>query len=674
MSAMSYHRSDFLDGMWNMKSLIGLAGIATCVGLLVSCGGEDEHPKDPGAGAKTGVGGIPGKAGSSQGGKGNQPGEGGAGGSGDGIEVSITSPTAASDPNGDEVLIGSDVVVKCVARAGADASAVKASSVKIAVVTADGTVVDGTDGEPLELSATPSGQPDEYQAELSLATSSSGSVSFRCTASSDDDSVTGSATLTTLLDHGPTIAEKLPEENSAHKLFGALEVEFTVTPTLLTDDDEEAGIESVKLFVAGVAIEKGLKADANHPGTYRASVDFQDEFLFDEPPTEHTSVRIEATNLRTSTAVTAIRDYPFVVDGKDPVVTIEAPADNAPVKGETVIQFTAVDTGAGIDEDTLEISLNSQDPIKYDATDTSRWDRDGNTFIFRFDTAEVGEVSAQITVDILVADNAGNAVDGASIFLWLDDVGPIVDLDPGNWRIETNGACSASFDPLGSALNDGASFGAFANVRALVYDVTKESGQKVSFPALADPMSVKLYAQIDPTKPFLVDTGVKDGVCDDFAQKDFPFKTLLPVKVAGVALNSEDADTEPLPPDACALEKPEAQAPDTLCGGFSDMHKVVQHDVRSQEPETVVYAMGVQDGAKCTGTEWDPRLIEPLVQGWICYGAVASDKKGNTAVSRPLRVCYDNPNVPGVPDCSAPPTCTDGCSAPEMGSHLYETG
>jgi hypothetical protein len=655
-----------------MKSAIFLVGLAACFGVVVSCGGDD-RPPDLGSGATGGRGGFPSKAGSTGN---NQSGDdaGGTGGAEGGLQLRITSPTAATDPNEDEVLIGSDVTVNCLARSGDDGEAVKPSSVKIAIVNADGIVVDGTDGEPLELSATPTGEADEYEAKLSLATSPSGPVSFRCTATADDDDVTGSATLTTLLDHGPAIVEKLPVENSAHKLMGALEVEFTVTPALLGDDDEEADVKSVKLFVAGVEIVEGLMKDPDDATTYRASVNFQDENLFDEPPTEHTSVRIEATNQRTSTAVTAVRDYPFVVDGKPPVITIEKPVDNAAVKGETVIQFTAVDTGAGVDEDTLKVSLNSQDPIQYDASDTSRWNRDGDTFTFRFDTAEVGEVSAQITVDILAADNAGNAVDGASIFLWLDNVGPIVDLDPGNWRIESDGTCSASFDPLGSALNDGASFSVFANVRALVYDVTKESGQTVSFPALADPMSAKLYAQIDPTKPFLIDTGIKDGVCDAFAQNDFPFKVLSPVEVAGTALNSKtDSAEEPPAPLGCMFEEPELPVPDTLCGGFSDMHKVVQHDVRSQAPEPIVYAMGVSDGAKCTGTEWEPRLIDPLVQGWICYGAIASDKKGNTAVSRPLRVCYDNPNVPGAPDCSMPPLCTDGCTAPEMGPHVYET-
>jgi hypothetical protein len=143
------------------------------------------------------------------------------------------------------------------------------------------------------------------------------------------------------------------------------------------------------------------------------------------------------------------------------------------------------------------------------------------------------------------------------------------------------------------------------------------------------------------------------------------------VAVAGTALKSKDAGVEPVVSAAiCNVEEPVLPVPAPLCEG-SDMHKAVQHDVRSAEPEPVVYGMGDTSSALCTGTAWDPRTIDPNVQGWICYAAVASDKLGNTATSRPLRVCYDNPGVAGAPDCSARPTCTDGCSAPTMDAHLY---
>jgi hypothetical protein len=677
-AAVSYHTEEFsFDGMRNMKSLIAAAGVMSVLGVAIGCGGDD-HPKNSAEGARSSTGGFPAKGGT--GGTKSGDDAGGAGGaenSAGELRISITAPVAASDPNEDEVIVDDDVTVKCLARSSENGDAVKPSSVKIAVVGANGLPFEGADKEPLEVAAAATGQTDEYEGKLSLVAVPSGPVTFRCTAASMDDSVTGSGTLGSLLDHGPTIVEKLPEENSAHPLLGALEVEFTVTPTLLTDDDNEAGLASVKLVVAGVEIKDGLVKDPQSPGTYRATVDFQDPFLFDEPPTEHTSVRIEAINQRTANAATAVRDYPFIVDGKPPLITIEEPIQNAPVKGETVVSFTAVDTGAGIDEDKLEIILSGGDPIKYDATDDSRWNRDGDTFSFRFDTAEVGDASAQITVDINATDNAGNLVNGDSLFLWLDDVPPVVDLDPGNWRflVANTAECSGSFDPLGAALNDGDLLDAFAKVRALVYDKTKNTGQKVEYPALADKESAKLYLQTDTAQPFLIDTNA-DDVCDALAQTDFPFKVLSPVKIAGAPLNSKtDSATPPAISAAmCAVEEPVDPIPESLCEGVSDMHVVVQHDVRGVNEE-VVYGMGGLTGQECTGSSWDPIAVKTSVEGWLCYAAVASDKLGNSGMSQPLRICYDNPNVPGSPACATgsttPPTCTDGCTVPKLDAHLY---
>ncbi len=604
-----------------------------------------------------------------------QPGQGVTAG-GEAVDISITSPSAATDPNTDEVLTASEVTVTCLARAGRPSETIDAGSVKVAVLDEEGEVIAGADDAPLERTAAPTGKRnDEYAAKLQLGAVPSGRASFRCRASTVNASSSGEATLPTLVDHGPAIFEKLPAINSAHSLVGALTVEFSVVPAPLTEDDEEADVASVKLIVAGAEIED-LTEDSESPGTFRATVNFQDPELYDEPPTERTSVRIEATNRRTDTAATAIYDYPFVVDGVPPSISIKKPVQNAAVKGETIVEFTAVDSGAGVDLETVRLSLNSQKPILYSPTDT-RWGRTDDTFKFRFDTAAVGGASAQITVDIGAADKAGNRVDGDSRFLWLDDVAPVVDLDPGNWRIHAGNVCSASFDPLADALDDGEQLGGFALIRALVFDQTKNTGQPTDYPALADRGSAKLYAQVAPAQPFLVDTDA-DGLCDSLAREDFPFKALKPLSIAGAALDSNaegEAAKAPAIAGQCALRPASPSPPDSLCGDFSDMQVAVQHDVIGFD-EPVIYGMGGLTGIECTGTSWDPITIETDVEGWICYAAVASDKLGNSAVSRPLRICYDNPNTSARPACATtstePPRCTDGCTARAFPAHLQK--
>ncbi len=660
-----------------MKKTLGVAGLFSVLSI-VSCGDERPDVIDEGGGKPSG-----GRGGKSGGGASNDGGgdEGGAGGEGSGgevamkseLQVAITAPPPAGDPNEDEVLVGSQVDVLCTALASVAGQPVNPATVKVALLDQEGAVLAGVDDKPIEKVATPTGEPDEYLATLPLTTAPSGPVSFRCTAEGIDAAIKGAATIDSLVDHGPTIVGKLPAVAAAHTLAGALQVEFTVAPTPLTDDDEEAGVTAVKLFVAGVEIDAVEEDDAS-PGTWRASVNFQDLSLFPEPPMEHTSVRIEATNGRTEQAATAVLDYPFVVDGKKPVISVKSPGQNAAVKGETTVEFTVTDSGAGVDPNLVEVSLNSQAPIKYSPADTTRWERDKDTYRFRFDTGQLGELSAQITVDISATDKAGNVENGGSRFLWLDNVAPVVDLDPGNWRLKTGSACSRSFDPLGTALNDGAIIGSFAKLRALVFDETKYTGQSIMYPSLANQASVRLYATTATSQPFLISKR-KDGVCDSLADGAFPFKSLSPVSIQGAALSALDGDTPPaVTSDICSLRPPASPVPTTLCSGLSDMHVVVQHDVKQiMQNEPVVYAMGVT-ALTCTGGDWDPLTIDPTYQGWICYAATAADKLGNVGWSRPLRICYDNPNVAGAPECATssqePPSCTDGCTAPAFPAHL----
>ena len=138
----------------------------------------------------------------------------------------------------------------------------------------------GFDEQPLAATGAPTGETDEYSATFGLGAVATGAVSFRCSVAGFDPELTGSATIDTFVDHGPTISEKLPERDSSHPLEGLLNVEFTVTPTPLVDGDTEAEIAGVKLFVAGVEI-LDVTEDSASPGTYRASVNFLDGDLFE---------------------------------------------------------------------------------------------------------------------------------------------------------------------------------------------------------------------------------------------------------------------------------------------------------------------------------------------------------------------------------------------------------
>jgi hypothetical protein len=666
-------------------------GLAGAVGLATACG-SDDHPAvsaDEGGSQSGGKAGKSGKVGGSHsGGNTVQPtgGEGGAAASG--LVVVISSPAAASDPATDEVIVAEKVTVVCSLSAEDVDTKVDGSTVKLEVLDSQGKPALGQDNKPFSAPGVPTGNVGEYSAQFVMSTIPTGVVSFRCSGSSVDKTKSGEATLSTFVDHGPTIVAILPEADSAHPLEGIMSVEFTVSPTELVDGDEGAAVAGVTLQVAGVDIKPPLlEEDHVHPGTYRAEIDFTDGALFKEAPPEHTSVHIEAVNARMPSAATAINDYPVVVDGQGPLIAYTKPAPNATAHGETIIQFTAADDGAGIDVDTLELSLPTLPPDTFDAARTSVWSRTGNTFTYRFDTAILTTVASQITVSIRAEDLAGNLTDGVTLTIYKDDFPPAIDLDAGNARIrDAQKVCSKSFDPLFDALGDGAKTDVTFNLfRSVVYDQFNiGSGQETFYFSGVNPGSVRLYIQPNPSEPFLKDSN-NDGVCDALAREDFQYVSLNAVKKEGGYETSDtDGATPPLTAGECTL-KPLSTIPLPLCGQHSDMTAVVQHDVSSAIEEPCIYGYNAQPGPDCTGTKLELHsyttskaddTVSLSPDGWICLAVRASDKLNNLGISRPLRICLDDPKVPGVPACmtGAPaPSCVTDCSAPPaFGPHIYK--
>jgi len=492
----------------------------------------------------------------------------------------------------------------------------------------------GMDGKPITAPGVPTGTPGEYSASFDVGSVATGVVSFRCSARALQDPTTGTTSVSTFIDHGPIITVKQPVEDSPHALQGPMPVEFTVEPAPVAAGDRGAAIAdgSVTLQVAGADITD-ITEDPKNPGTWTGSVNFADQLLYPQQPPEHTSVHIEATNVRKPKGVTAISDYPIVVDSKGPDIVILTPRPNATVHGETVVTFTASDTGAGLDIDTLYVNVTGlSGAVKYDATDRGTWGKIGaNTFSYRFDTAVLKDIPSQVTVSIDANDVAGNPAATATQLLYRDDLPPTVDLDPGNARVvDAQGACSKAFDPLFAALNDLDQTDLDLNlIRALVYDqANKAPGQPVRYLAGVDPASVRLYAQVDPTKDFLVDTN-QDGLCDSLAIANLPAKSVQSLRPVApttqLRYSQTDYATSPaVDPDGktCQL-LPDGGPIQPLCvSKISDMTIVVGHDIVTAVPEPVVYGMGSLEEPECTGSSWSFTTI-PGADDCICFAVRA---------------------------------------------------
>lgn len=683
-------------GRWGWVAWGLTAGCLTAT----ACGGKDEGaPPGTGVGNTANTGNQAGRGGSA--GKG---GGGGTGATGDGgmsgdmgtaatgdtgtggtgatgepdaaaPVVKVISPKAETDPNGDDVLVDSEIDVICrVTQSPEDGSReVVESTIVMQMLDADGNVVPSADEGTVPGALT--SKPDEYSAHFILTeVPKNGKVSFRCSASdASDPPLTGSHTLTTLLDHGPTITRSEPGADSPHPLDGALHVEFSVDAAPVAKGDKGAKVASVELLISGVPID----VDEND-GVYTADVALNDSSLFATPPSGDTPITIRATNSRTPEAVTAVDSYRFIVDSDGPEITVTLPEHNGSIVGGFVtLGFDAVDEGSGVDPETITVTiLGKAHPFGKDGT----WTADGDHYTYQFDSSRlIEDTEYQTTLIIRADDRAGNSSDGESWLIYLDNVPPIVDLNPANvrqWR-KTGSAyeCSASFDPLGVAIGDDldnvANLARLTDnsvlVRALVWDRTNTGiGAKYSGNREDD---VRIYVQPKTDEPLLRDLsgGPECDDIDEEAQQNLEFIRVIPVPSDGAAYFHDDgADTAPPISSfgpGCTFGA-ETSPPARLCTDeASDLSAVIKHSDEGHPP--VVFALDPHEGLYCNGAYYE--LSGHAEEGWVCLVGRAKDNIGNVGISRPLRVCFDDFRTDTHPACLDglnPPSCTDGCELP----------
>jgi hypothetical protein len=677
--------------MKNSMVLVGLAGV---IGFI-ACGGNDKaNYVDPsvtpaGSSGKTsrsgngstedgGEGGA-GTAGSvTRGGTGGsvaKPVEGGEGGIGEGGNagaggeapgepptVTILSPDAVTDPLDGKVLVADSVDVVCKAEPGLtlDASPVDPTSVKIAVLDTNGGVVS-------EKAAGLTANADEYSATLPLTAVSTGKISLRCNAESTTHAL-GTDQRDSLADRGPKITLTAPPTNAKLALNDAVKITFTALPQPLGESDAQAEVASVGLSINGV---KWPTVPVNgSPDSYEATVQFTDA-AFMTKPNGSTTIGITATNKRNPIAATQLSTSSVFVDGSGPVIQVTSPGDKALVGGNVTLTFTATDAGSGVNQDSVSVSLNG---VVHPFDLTKGWVQTGDSFTYTFDSRTVtGPQDSQITVTIAAKDNVKNAATPEQITLFLDNQGPQVDLDPANVRtVSPQGECSVSFDPLGtSAANDLSKGSGDDFLRVLVWEQTNRLQGSLALPHFAgtDNTSVSLYLAnpSDATKLLVSSKTPGTGTCDAIGGGH----AIGLDAVAGSGLPWYGAEGAAAPATGQLCTTPPGSKPSLLCNAKSDLWQVIVHS-EGNLVEPAVYALGPAPNTnECTGIAWN---YLPFVNedGWVCFGAKATDKVGNVGVSPALRVCIDkNPSDGLVPPCASSttdaPKCTDGCTAPARG-------
>jgi hypothetical protein len=655
-----------------MRNILVVVGVAGLLGLFSACGGDDRAGVLPEGTGGSGKGGVRPAAGSSS--RAGTGADGGAGGASDGEDalapsVKITSPVATADPNDENVLSGDEVTVNCTVTesVAVGSSKVNTASVKLAILGANDKVIE-------EKGGVPTAKANEYSYTFSLTTVPAGLVSFRCQAE-DTDKHVGTTTLSSLLDKGPTITIVEPEADSLQALSQPLDLEFTVAAAPLTKDDDKAEVDTVTLAIGGQPID--LAAASDKPGHYRLQVNLADAKLFNPSPNGPTPITVEATNKRKPKPVKASSERSTSVDGVGPAIAIIAPLQKAVVGGTVKLTFSVSDKVAGIDPKTVIASLNMVEH-RYDP-DNDSWSVTGDTYTFSFDSRQVEDAKVQITVNVGAADKVGNVSTGASELLYLDNYPPVIDLDPFNIRtrsISAGAKCSNSFDPVGIDTKNDLDVVARAGIfRAIVVDQTNTiEGIPVAHFSSTRPESVTLYFNQDVATPLLIDTD-NNGTCDDVAEVESKDSLQFgPVPKGGTPWFQTDDDVLPTATSLGCETKADPQKPDNLCTNHkSDMWYVIEDPV-NQTP--VVYASSPTNGLECTGVGWEFGA-KVKADGWVCFATRAVDYAGNVGISRPLRICVDDPERAATPPCAnssvTAPTCTDGCTAPpRWGNGLVE--
>ena len=657
---------------------------ALLCGLILICACEKERVPPapplkgsdsgvPYAGGKGGKGGSTAGAGGTGGSSGSSGGSGGSGGiinSDAGVDllaptVTFLAPTATDDPNSDDVLTGTSFTVRCQVKASEEpgAAMVDKSAVKLVLH-------DPRDPEAVTNGAVSAVTDTEYEATFQLSALPNGPITVDCTGK-DLGNHMATASLTTLLDLGPTITLKKPQDKKSYALKTPMAIEFEVAPAPLGDDDDKADVKNVALSVGGV--NTPVSESGSTPGLYQTSIDFSDKDKFPVQPTS-AQLQFSASNERTPNAPTRIVRADVTIDGSGPSITVTSPMNGSIKRGVVELVVTANDP-SGIMPNSLVATINT---VPY-----ANWDNTvGPTFKQSFDTNELDPQHKliQLTINITAIDNVGNKTDPpVSHFVRLDNLPPVISLDPPilvESRVSGGDVyCSQPFDPVGYlAANDGDHVQAAKLFRALVVDRTNHApGSVFDFHAGTDTQSVEMYTQALPDVPLLVDTN-SDGICDAINKSDdmniradvrvTPDKDPVKIKLDAVNPGGPGPWFAKTGPTLCPNDPNGAtEAPATVCPPYTEMSRVVPGPIQGKPPAVYAYTPSNSGSTGvCTGTDWNITGNTRGREGWLCVAARAVDTIGNIGVSEPIRLCFDD-GEGAPPDCSGePPTCRGSCT------------
>lgn len=531
--------------------------------------------------------------------------------------------------------------------------------------------------------ASASGEDGVYTAEFPISNLSEGEYTIRCTAAdSGTDPKYGLAEETIYIDHGPAITLIRPVDMEFVSGAFPKTFEVAVDPAVLFAGDDGAELSGpVTISIEDFETELTLK-EGEDDVYWLEGLDLSSPVIFpSQIPEGPTQVTVTATNAR---GVTREIFYEIIVDSVGPVITINSPDPFDVVGKEVTIQMTVEDESAGVDWDTLRITFGPD--VEEFTLAGGAWTRVGSVATFTFLSNDY-LAERDLILNIDVKDTLGNATATGDVTYRLDEYGPILSLDPPNFREhDADYECSYAFDPVGEdALNDGDDATHQSLLRAVVWERTYHQNVQEHFPAYVDPESVRLW--IAPAGAPIVMDSTGDGICDAINQAGTgaTVLTLAPVAPAGSPRRGDEtaASTEDLLPgpsrseSRCAggYETASPLVPEPLCNGASDLTVAVNYPAGGTSVPAL-YAYNVGQGVICDGTQVGLGDAASSYEGWICVAVAAVDNVGNRSVSKPIALCLDS-SADGLdtstPSCAGgaepPPDCTGTCTPLTFENH-----
>ena len=572
--------------------------------------------------------------------------------------VAITSPAPVSDPNSPDVITSNLVTVACSGTETSDN--IDENSVEIFVTDSAGVVGQGVVNDL---------GGGSFEASIDMTALTSGQATIECRMLDNaEEPLCNSNTVETLIDRGPVIEIQIPTEfPSAHS--GSMTLEYTITGVEIVPGDSNAAVAMHDLVVAGKGADDGLVPICTTAGlvlTCTAEVDFTDMGVFPEPVEGERLLTITAVNGR---GTETIAQRAFVRDSVGPMISILEPAQGQLVGGLYDVIAEVTDDSGVVDSVAFRIS-NIDGEIAMPSIGSKQYSG-------RDDASRFPDTTTEITINVTAVDLLGNEYT-ASRSVKLDTRSPLAELDPPNVRTsqEQQGIleCSISFDPVGvDAPDDGEVLGTLPVFRVRTEDRSNtgvSANPSVITVSGVSSTGVQLFILDDVTKDLVVDT-TGDGLCNDInpdvvqtpgGQGQAVVIDFAPISVGGDEFYPGAQDFTSANPDNAGAFDPlsgetayetagcvsgdDTDAPDPECDGTAMSFVIAAYQETGGEQPAIFAEWdmpGGFSGSRCHGDSFDP--TQSIEFGWACAAVRTSDGLGNTNVSAPIRVCFEDPDT-----------------------------